>query len=112
MNINCEFCTVYYDPERETCPSCALYDAAVRAQQVAAQNIACRQHSRATRAWLNEYGVFAFIDGISMQVGTPEEAAPFVALTSAARRVTEFQRSPLVAPEEERDTTQDKETNR
>lgn len=92
----CEFCTVYFDAKRETCPSCALYDAAVQAQHVAATAIAHRQYARASGAWLNEYGVFADINGIKMQVGTPEEAAPFVALTGAARRVTEFQRAPII----------------
>lgn len=73
-----------------TCPSCELYNAAVEAQQVAAQRIARAFHKRAIGAWLNEHGVFADINGIKRQVGSPEQAAPFVALTGAARRVITF----------------------
>ena len=76
---------------RRYCPSCEMYNAAVEAQQRAAQALAkvhdCDVNGR---AWLNEYGVFAYRDGVCVQIGTPEMAAPFVALTSAALRVTAF----------------------
>ena len=74
------------------CPSCDLYNAAVNAQQVAAFRIAQSRFPRVeeSEAWLNEHGVFAYVDGIARQVGTEEEAAPFVALTGAARKVTVF----------------------
>lgn len=73
-----------------TCPSCELYNAAVHAQQAAADHIAKSFHRKATGAWLNEHGAFADIKGIKRQVGSPEQAAPFVALTGAARRVITF----------------------
>lgn len=84
-----------------TCPSCELYNAAVMAQQTAANHIAKAYHLSATGAWLNEHGVFADIKGIKRQVGTPEQAAPFVALTSAARRVITFYDAALLAPSKE-----------
>lgn len=77
-------------PKVLTCPSCDLYNAAVRAQQAAAKEIASAYHVRAKDAWLNQYGVFADIDGIKRQIGTPEQAAPFAALTAAARKVKAF----------------------
>ena len=72
------------------CPSCELYNAGVHAQQAGASYLAKQKHPRAVHAWLNEYGVFAWVNGVSLQVGTPEEAAPFVELTAAARRVKTF----------------------
>jgi hypothetical protein len=82
------------------CPSCNLYNAAVHAQKAAAEHIAKTADSTATGAWLNEYGVFAWVDckdsghpdvkRVCTQLGTPEEAAPFAALTGAARQVTKF----------------------
>lgn len=76
---------------RDTCPSCDLYNAAVHAQKAAAQRIAKDFDHRARDAWLNEHGVFAWIGASTAQVGTREQAAPFVALTGAARRVITFQ---------------------
>jgi len=77
------------------CPSCTLYNAAVAAQKAAAACIAKAFDPTATDAWLNEYGVFAWINSpaghrVCDQVGTKEEAAPFVALTGGARKVTAF----------------------
>ena len=37
---------------------------------------------------MNEYGVFAWLRGKAVQIASPEIAAPFVALTSAARAVS------------------------
>lgn len=69
------------------CPSCELYNAAVHAQQTAAQHIATQKAPEARDAWLNEYGVFARVGDVTMQLGSAEEAAPFSALTGEARRV-------------------------
>ena len=72
---------------RLVCRSCQTYYAAVAAQQAAAVALATTRRESATGAWLNEHGVFAWVDGIVMQLGTKAEAAPFVALTSIARDV-------------------------
>jgi hypothetical protein len=72
------------------CPSCELYNAAVHAQQEAARYIATSKVSAAAGAWLNEYGVFAWVDGKTVQLGSKEEAAPFAALTGATIRVKTF----------------------
>lgn len=69
------------------CRSCEAYNAAVAAQQSAATAFAKARRPEAEGAWLNEYGIGAFVDGVAMFLGTAEEAAPFVALTSAARDV-------------------------
>lgn len=74
-------------PHGKQCPSCELYNAAVAAQRAAAADIATERNPKAESAWLNEHGIFAFVDGATVQLGTPEEAAPFVALTTAARGV-------------------------
>ncbi len=89
----CEHCsTELVDDE---CPSCDLYSAAVAAQQAAAQHIAKRRFPKAEGAILNEYGgVLAWVDGKFIQVGTIEEAMPFVALTRAVRYVTVFWKPP------------------
>ena len=77
----------------ERCPSCTLYNAAVTAINAAAQEIASSYDRTARDAWMNDHGIFAWIGGVTAMVGTPEQAAPFCALTSAARKVTEFKRS-------------------
>jgi len=76
------------------CPSCELYNAAVHAQRTAAQYIAKQKAPGAKRAWLNAYGVFAWVDGVAVQLGTPEEAAPFSGLTTATILVTKFREPP------------------
>lgn len=88
--MKCEWCGTANLAPGEECLSCGLYNAAVEAQQAAAKRIALDFHPSAKDAWLNEYGVFADVEGIKRQVGTPEQAAPFVALTSATRKVTTF----------------------
>jgi hypothetical protein len=90
----CEFCSCVLLANGD-CRSCNLYNAAVVAQQAAALHIAKTVEPRASRAWLNEYGVFAWVRGKAVRVGTSEQAAPFVALTSAARRVT-FSSEPML----------------
>jgi hypothetical protein len=45
----------------------------------------CDFHPDAERAWLNAHGVFAYVEGVCVQVAPEAHAAPFVALTSAAR---------------------------
>lgn len=90
--MRCEYDGTELTP-RERCPSCELYNAGVMAQQAAAAHIAMSYHLRAKDAWLNDHGVFAWIDGVTVQVGTPEQAAPFIDVTRAARRVTEFRRA-------------------
>lgn len=89
-NIRCEGCGVSHSP-REACPSCNLYNAAVTAQNAAAQEIARNYDPSARDAWLNEHGVFAWIDDVTVQVGSFYEAQPFVRMTAAARHVVTFQ---------------------
>ena len=73
----------------ELCPSCVLYNAAVAAQKAAADSVAREQNPNAKDAWLNEHGIFAFVDGVATQVADARAAAPFVALTAAARAAGE-----------------------
>jgi hypothetical protein len=80
----CDFCN---SPMRGECPSCLAYNASVAAQQAAAKEIALAYDANAKDAYLNQYGVFARVKGIMRQVGSKEIAAPFVALTGAAREV-------------------------
>jgi hypothetical protein len=99
----CEFCggsefEKIPSERREVCSSCELYNTAVAAQKAAAHDLATRRYPDAKDAWLNEHGVFARVDGIAIQLGSPEEAAPFVALTAAARRVKVFQPRPAAKP--------------
>lgn len=49
--------------------------------------LATSRRPEATGAWLNQFGIFAWVDGVVRQLGTKAEAAPFVALTTAARDV-------------------------
>jgi hypothetical protein len=86
----CELCG--YEVTRALCPSCELYNAAVAAQNAAAKAIARARQPHAINAFLNEHGVFAYLDGGCIQLATAEEAAPFAALTTAARVVTSFWR--------------------
>lgn len=81
----CEYC-MWWKTRNSAC-GCSLYNAGVAAQNAAAQSIADARHPGAQGAWLNEYGVFAVVNGVSQQVGTAQEAAPFVALTSQMNRV-------------------------
>ncbi|HEX6053723.1 MAG TPA: hypothetical protein VFZ21_30850 [Gemmatimonadaceae bacterium] len=82
----CEYDGHEHDAEKE-CPSCQLYSAAVAAQGAAAQSLAvARGADPGARTWLNEYGIFGQVDGSYVEVGTREEAAPFVALTANPRR--------------------------
>lgn len=89
MKTSCDSCGKPIDTRE--CPSCNLYNAAVEAQYAAAGKIARDYEYSAIYSWLNEYGVWARIDGVIVQVGSPEQAAPFVALTKAVDRVTCFQ---------------------
>ena len=82
----CDFCGSPVISNGE-CPSCLAYNAAVAAQKVAAMEIARAFNARAQRAWLNEHGVFAWVRGKAVQVALADIAAPFVALTGAARKV-------------------------
>ena len=69
------------------CPSCVLYNAAVEAQKAAASYLAKEFHPRASRAWMNEHGVFAWLNGHTMQVAGPKVSAPFERAITASRRV-------------------------
>jgi len=92
--MQCEFCS--NDMQDERCPSCELYDAACDAQDAAAKSIAAsrtKPHAKIGRAWLNDHGIFAMIDGIAEQLGTPEEAAAFDC-TTRARAITTFWEKP------------------
>ena len=82
----CDFCSSPVIPNGE-CPSCELYNAAVRAQKAAAMSIAKSINPRATGAYLNEYGVLAWVNGQCVFIAGPKVSAPFVALTAATRLV-------------------------
>lgn len=69
------------------CRGCALYNAAVDAQRAAAESFARAIDHRAKDAWLNEYGIFAWVDGVVHEFAGSTEVAPFAALTSAALAV-------------------------
>lgn len=77
--------------EGEPCPECKMYNAAVAAQEAAALRIAKDFDPTTVRAWLNTHGVFADTSTVTKQVGTPEQAAPFLMLTGHARLVQTFQ---------------------
>jgi hypothetical protein len=87
--MTCSFCNCQLDGRN--CQSCTLYNGAVVAQKFAAQEIAQQRDATARDAWLNEHGIFAWVrtktGQVTMQLGSPEEAAPFVALTQAMRRI-------------------------
>ena len=87
--VRCEFCNLEFADD-STCGSCALYNAAVAAQRAAAMSVAKAFNPRCTKPWLNDHGIFAWIDGHTVRVGTAAMAAPFVALTAAVRIVTHF----------------------
>jgi cytochrome c peroxidase len=86
----CEGCGAEMVNYSNACPSCELYNVAVDAQRLAAQRIATQKRRGAKDAWLNKTGVYAYVNGTAFQVGSAEEAAPFVALTAAARAVKDF----------------------
>lgn len=82
---------------------CLLYNAAVTAAKVAAQHIASARLPGARDAYLNEYGIFAWVflpkpgksrsksdPGVLVQIGSAEEAAPFDRLTTVAIKVKKF----------------------
>ncbi len=81
----------------ERCPSCVLYNAAITAINVAADEIAKAYDRTARDAWMNDHGIYAWIGNVTVMVGSPEQAAPFVALTGATRRVITFRRPPAKA---------------
>lgn len=70
------------------CSACEAYNAAAEAQRAAAESFAiarCEGYLLGT-AWLNQHGAFANNKNHSgIQVATPEEVAPFAALTTVAR---------------------------
>jgi hypothetical protein len=72
------------------CPRCLLYNAAVAATRAAAAVIARGRYSKAEDAYMNEYGVLAWVDGVCDFVGGPWETAPFMALIKAALAVDGF----------------------
>lgn len=67
-----------------------FHNAAIEAQRNAACAIATARVPRAVEAYLNGYGIFAWVDDQLVQLGTPEEAAPFAGLTTLARQVRRF----------------------
>lgn len=72
------------------CRVCVAYNAAVEAQHAAAEEFALGHLGRSSQPWLNEFGAFARdADGVVVQIATPAEVAPFVALTQAAIRAAE-----------------------
>lgn len=90
--MTCETCATALDGNR--CPSCEIYNAAVTAQNAAAQEIARNFDPDARDAWLNEHGIFAWVHGVTTQVGTPYEAEPFIKMVRSARGVITFQPRP------------------
>lgn len=85
MSRRCYWCGT--EPRNGRCASCDLYNAAVDAQKAAAHSLATARHPNAKDAFLNEYGVMAWVGGVCKQVGSPDEAAPFARLTGEARKV-------------------------
>lgn len=83
------WCGSALEDDREHCPSCELYNAAVAAQRAAAQSIAEARFPGAKDAFLNVHGVMAWVGGVCMEVGSASEAAPFAKLTGAVRRTEE-----------------------
>lgn len=87
--MRCSFCNS--EKDGGSCPACFLYNGAVAAQKAAATEIALQRNQTARDAWLNEYGIFARVDTeagpVTIQLGSEEEAAPFVYLTGAIRRI-------------------------
>jgi phage FluMu protein Com len=108
--MRCEFCNsalirVQGRTKRHAdcmrCPGCELYNAAVSAQQAAAESLAkVRGKPGYGRAWLNEYGIFA-----DEQIGSAEEAAPFAELTRLALRAGRIE-SERVVPRTDKATRQ------
>lgn len=88
----CGNCSTTLREGDDGCPACELYNAAVAAQGAAAQHLASDRFPGSERAWLNEFGVFAFLHGRSITVASAEEAKPFAALTSEALRLRRFPR--------------------
>ena len=85
--MSCDFCGSQLR-ENGSCRSCELYNAAVAAMNAAARSIAnASECDPLSPAWLNEYGIFGWRDGVLREVGTPEEAALFSGLTQAARNL-------------------------
>lgn len=89
--MRCELCSTELRPGG-ACPACELYSAAVAGQGAAAQRLASARFPDSERAWLNEYGVFAYLHGRCITVASAEEAKPFAALTSEALRLRHFPR--------------------
>jgi hypothetical protein len=88
----CGNCSTTLRESDDGCPACELYNAAVAAQGAAARQLASDRFPRSERAWLNEFGVFAFLNGHSIEVASAAEAKPFAALTSEALRLRRFPR--------------------
>lgn len=78
----CKVCNVW--KTKRDCQACGLYNAAVAAQNAAANRIAKDTDPRAVNAWLNEFGVFAWVNGVTVQLAPAYHAAPFAALTREA----------------------------
>ncbi len=84
--MRCDFCGHLIVASRP-CPSCILYNAAVAAEKAAAESLAKAFDWRAKDAWLNQFGVFAFVNGKTVQVAGPKVAAPFDRLERQMRRL-------------------------
>jgi hypothetical protein len=83
----CHHCNV--EMKKKRCPRCDLYNAACVAASAAAEYIAKRRHGKKhiEAPWLNVYGIYAYVDGINLQVGSADEAKPFCDCIDAASRV-------------------------
>ena len=88
----CSNCSTTLRESDDGCPACELYNAAVAAQGAAAQHLASDRFPGSGRAWLNEYGAFAYLHGQCVTVASASETKPFAALTSEALRLRSFPR--------------------
>lgn len=90
--MRCSNCSTELREADDGCPACELYNAAVAGQRAAAQCLATDRFPGSKGAWLNEYGVFAFLHGRSVTVASAGEAKPFASLTSEALKIRRFPR--------------------
>lgn len=73
----------------EDCPRCVLCSAGISAVHAAALYLGKQLDPKCERAHMNEYGIFADVNGAYGQIGTPEMAAPFMELHNAIDKVAE-----------------------
>ena len=87
MGSRCEHCGRTERPDG-SCAACELHQAAVLGVEVAVKKLALSRNPRVNgSAWVNRYGIFALVDGVTVQIGSSEEAAPFMEFIARAGSV-------------------------